>query len=371
MCAASWSDKDPGLQYAHEAWVVDTKDKTRLGQLCAANNIQGVLTTGTDVAIQSIGHICDSLNLPGISYQTAVAATDKKTMHDKFLEFGVPSAQYIDVSDWPDAVQAITKLGLPAIIKAPDSSGSRGIFIIDELSDLQEAYTQSMQISRCGYVLIEEYISGEEFGAQAIVMDGEIALLILHNDTVTAPPVRVPVGHSVPFSMDRCIEQQAAEVCQKGVQAIAIDQGVCNIDLLYDGQQVFMLEIGARIGATGIPEIIDLTYGLDLYEIALDLCLGEIPDLNMQPQTAAANQIIQAPQNGILRHIHTPPDAYQAPGVVSIHFDTRPGEYVRRFSTGPDRIGEVRCSALSAGQAEALCRHVISQIQLTIDQAED
>ena len=66
VAAASWRRHDPGMQSAHEAWVVDTADRERLLELAREKRIDPVTTTGTDVAVPSIGYICDQLGFPGV-----------------------------------------------------------------------------------------------------------------------------------------------------------------------------------------------------------------------------------------------------------------------------------------------------------------
>ncbi len=366
VTAVSWSAKDPGMRHAHDTWVVDTKDKNRLCDLSRKHGIDAVLTTGTDVAIPSIGHICDTLKLPGISYKTAMAATDKWTMQQRFKAHGVPSSESIRVENLDQAMAAITRTSYPAMVKAPDSSGSRGIHRVDKPQQLADALTDALQISKAGYALVEKYISGVEFGAQAVVLNGRVVKLICHNDTVTPPPVSVPIGHSCPLMMSREIKVEARKVCEQGVTAIGIENGICNIDLMADGTSVYMLEIGARTGATGIPEIIFHSLGINLYDVAIDIALGKRPQLMETCNSAAAVQIILSEKEGILSAIGNVDHLLALENVCAICFDCRPGEAINRFVTGPDRLGEILCCGSTAGEAEALCHHVNTHISLEL-----
>ena len=53
---------------------------------------------------------------------------------------------------------------------------------------------------------------------------------------------------------------------------------------------VFVFEIGARGGATGLPEVVRDYSGVDLYQVALDLALGDPRDVH-PPRNAGGDVI--------------------------------------------------------------------------------
>ena len=127
VAAASWSAHDPGMSLVHEPWVVDTTDKDALLELTSEKQIDAVVTAGTDVAVPTIGYLCERLRLPGIGYETALDCANKIRMQERFAAAGVPAAALRLASSPEDALQAARRIGFPVIVKAPNSSGSRGI----------------------------------------------------------------------------------------------------------------------------------------------------------------------------------------------------------------------------------------------------
>lgn len=365
---ASWSGKDPGMAMAHEAWVVDTTHKENLLEIARKKGIQAVTTTGTDVAVPSVGYICENLGLPGLSFATAQKCSNKILMQAAFSEHSVPAAAHGHVSTLAEAYRAAETVGYPVIVKAPDSSGSRGMAAANAPGELAPAFIQATHVSRFGRVLIERLLTGQEFGGQLVVVDGAIQTCIFHNDTVAPPPVPVPIGHSCPTRLSTQIQQEAERVCAAAVSALGIMTAVCNADLILTRNGVYVLEIGARMGATGIPEIIRLHTGLDLYDIALRLALGENPTVAMQPGPAAAILVIRSPATGILVRRRIPEDLARLPGVVSIKWDFSEGAPVRRFLKGPDRIGDIIATATTAEDAEQLCGRVAKRLEIVVEE---
>jgi len=366
VLVASYRATDPGMSLADEAWVVDTTDVKGIAARASETHLDAVLTTGTDVAVPAIGYLCDHLGLPGITAETARLSSSKTAMQDRFAACGVPAARYRRVQTLSEAANAAAQIGYPVVVKAPDSSGSRGITIVDSPSGLPAAVNCAMEHARHGEVLVEQYLSGIEFGAQIVVSKGTLVHCLCHNDTVTPPPVAVPIGHSCPASLPASVQQEATEVCEAAVRALGITHGVCNADLIQTREGVRVFEIAARAGATGLPEVVALHYGIDLYGVALEQALGMTPDTTIAIGPASAILIIRAPRTGRLVRQRVPESVLSWPGVQRVSFDYPKGSLVRAFRTGPDRIGEVLVTADTARNAEQLAERVVAELEIDV-----
>jgi biotin carboxylase len=331
--------------------------------------LDAVLTTGTDVAVPAIGCLCDTLGLPGITAATARLASSKTAMQDRFAACGVPAARYRRVRTAQQAEEAAAELGYPAVVKTPDSSGSRGVTVVDSPARLHAAVICAIEHARHGEILVEQYLSGNEFGAQLVVVDGTIVHCLCHNDVVTPPPVAVPIGHSCPTLLPTGVVEEATEVCKSAVRALGIADGVCNADLIWTREGVRVFEIAARAGATGLPEVVKLHYGVDLYAVALQQALGLPPDTALAAGPAAAILIIRAPRTGRLLRQRVPESMRSLPGVQRISFDYPEGALVRAFRTGPDRIGDVLVTADTARAAELLAERVVAALEIEVADA--
>ncbi len=371
VIVATWKGDYPGLAQADETWFVDTRDHKKLCQLCKANGVGAVLTTGTDVAIPSLGYICDKLGLPGITHETSLLCSNKMLAQERFAKHGVPTAMHKCVRALDEAIDAVRVIGLPVIIKAPDSSGSRGVIAVNHERELDSAFEQAMIVSKQGTVLVEELLIGHEFGAQAIVSGGQVLHCLCHNDTVTPPPVSVPIGHSCPFNMADEIQRQALNVTQQAVAALGISNAICNVDLIATEHGVHILEIGARIGATGIPEIIRRHFGIDLYALALQMAFGQSPQVEIQPGPASAILIIRSHKTGMLTRCRISDHFEEHPEIDAIHFDYPEGAEVNAFLVGPDRIGDIFVTGSTAYEAETFAEKVASELEIEVVETVD
>ena len=366
VLVASYRATDPGMGLADEAWTIDTTDVKGIAARASATHLDAVVTTGTDVAVPTIGHLCDHLGLSGITSETARFASSKTAMQDRFAACGVPAARYRRVKTLREAEDAAAEIGYPVVVKAPDSSGSRGITMIRSSLGLPAAMSCAMGHSRQGEILIEQYLSGIEFGTQIIVSDGAVVRCLCHNDTVTPPPVAVPIGHSCPTRLPASAVTEAIAVCKDAVQAIGVRNGICNADFIWTPEGVRMFEIAARAGATGLPEVVAIHFGIDLYAVTLQQAFGTVPDTDITIGPASAILIIRAPRTGRLVRQHVAESVLSWPGVQRVSFDYPEGSLVRAFRTGPDRIGDVLVTADTAHDAERLAERVVAALEIEV-----
>ena len=90
--------KYPGFAYADKNVYEDTKDFEKVLEVAKRENIDGIVTAGTDVAEVTIGKACDNLGLKGLSYEASQIATDKNLMKKQYEKHGVRSAKYRQIS---------------------------------------------------------------------------------------------------------------------------------------------------------------------------------------------------------------------------------------------------------------------------------
>ena len=130
----------PGFELADKVYYENTVDDEKILEIAKEEQIDGIITTGTDVCVITIGKVCDAMGLAGLSYEAAQIAVDKMLMKTKYEEYGVRTARFRKVlfSDL-DIKKTIEGLEFPLIFKSVDSSGSRGITRVDSYDKFDSA----------------------------------------------------------------------------------------------------------------------------------------------------------------------------------------------------------------------------------------
>ena len=73
----------PGFALADKIYYINTTDREAVLKAAVSEKIDGICTTGTDVAVSSIGYVCEHMELSGISEKAADLVTDKAKIDRK------------------------------------------------------------------------------------------------------------------------------------------------------------------------------------------------------------------------------------------------------------------------------------------------
>lgn len=328
----------PGFAYADKVYYVDTTDKVQALKIAQAENVSAVCTTGTDVCVPTIGWICDELKLPGITYDTAMKASNKWLMKQALLQHGVCTPNGYKVACIEEAVECFEKLNKNAVLKVVDKSGSRGIVHVQTEDELKLAYKECMAITGENYLLIEEYIAGREIGVSGIIQKGKIRCILAHKKIMTQNDgVSIQVGH--------IFNQSINQSCAATIRALCIDNTAFNFDIIIHDENAYILEVAARCGATGIPECMGIMYETDYFKCIIENAMGKDVGTFEIGDIYAASLLFFSKQGGVLKSI-------DYPQIGAISFDYNIGDIIPKFENATNRIGQAIISASSRSEID-------------------
>lgn len=357
----------PGFEFADKVYYVDTTDYESVLKVAESEKIDGIVTTGTDVAIITVGKVCDKMGLCGLSEHAANVASNKMLMKTEYEKYGVRTARFRRVHFSDDEILAATKeLNYPLIFKAVDTSGSRGIIRVNEGESFSDAAKIVKSATKLDYFIIEEFIIGEEFGAQAFVLDGEIKFIIPHGDYVYTGNTGVPIGHFAPYDLSDDVVRDTEQQLTAAIKAMGLNNCAINADFILSDNKVYVLEIGGRSGATCLAELVSIYYDFNYYEKIIQVALGEKPDFASDKCVPNASHLIMSDKSGKIAEQKY--DNISDSNVVEVQFDYKIGDYVRKFNVGPDRIGHVITKGENVKQAQKLLETVFDNIHIEIDE---
>ena len=360
----------PGFALADKVYYENTTDYAKILEIAKEEKIDGIVTAGTDVAVITIGKVCDALGLTGLSEQAAVIATDKLLMKEVYEAGGVRTARYRKVYfDNNNYADPISELTLPLMFKSVDSSGSRGIVKVTAPEAFDSARETVRANTRSDYFIVEEFIDGEEFGAQAFVRNGKIEFILPHGDYVFKGDTGVPVGHFAPYDLSEDVLEDARLQLIGAIKAMKLDNCAINADFIMKDGKTYVLEIGGRSGATCLAELTAIYYDFDYYEKILQTALGE--EVNFAPGPAAKNggvpnasKLLISDKDGVIvsQTNSNDPD----PDICEVQFDYKPGDKVHAFRVGPHRIGHVITKGKSLVEAVELLEKALDNIKIVV-----
>lgn len=360
----------PGFPLADKVYYEDTTDYEKVLEIARDEQIDGIVTAGTDVAVITIGKVCDELKLCGLSFEAAKVAANKFLMKSKYEAHGVRTAKFREIPlNADDVPSRVSALNFPLIFKSVDSSGSRGIVRVDTEADFDAAIRNVKENTRSDYYLVEEFIEGEEFGAQAFVYRGEVSFILPHGDYVFKGDTGVPIGHFAPYDLAPSVIEDAREQLAAAIRAMGLDNCAINADFILKDGKTYVLEIGGRSGATCLAELVSIYYGFDYYEKILRCALGEdvVFDCGRSAVPNASMLLRSEKTSGTIRS-QTDRNP-ENPDIYDVQFDYKLGDHVEKFRVGPHRIGHVITKGETIEQAVATLHKALENIEIDITPA--
>jgi biotin carboxylase len=357
----------PGIQLADKFIDCDTTNVIKVLEEAKSFKIDAILTTGTDVCVPTIGKVVDELKLHGTGYEASIRSMDKVKMKEAFHENNVPTAKFKVLTNYSEARDFIDSVKLPVMVKANDSSGSRGITRVDDVLLFKMAWDRAFEVSKSKQIIIEEFLEGVEFGAQAIIHGDELVEIFIHSDTVSEAPYFTPIGHSIPAYNLGQINDDVKNVLKKTIKAIGLKDCIANVDFMLVNGKPFIIEIGARMGATCLPENIIYYSGFDIYKHLINLSLGIFDDVKFDFVQPNACLLLRSKSGGILKDIHMPTEVLDHKELIELKIDVKVGDRVNEFRTGPDRLGHIIVKADSALLAESIASDLVEKIKFILD----
>ena len=351
---ADFNPNAVGIPYADIYYNVSTIDEEGVYQAAKAFGAEGIMTLATDMPMRSVAYACKKLGLTGISYDTAVKATDKGEMIKAFEEAGVEHPWYYIIEDAAKPLpEGIT---YPCITKPTDNAGSRGVMLVNSREELEAALAYSSENGRSGRVIVEEYMVGPEVSVEIIVWQGEPHVLQITDKLTTGAPHFVEMGHSQPSGLPTETQEKIRDLACRAVKAVGIDNGPAHVEIMVTKDGPKMVELGARMGGDCITtHLVPLSTGVDMIKATMDICLSLTPDIQPKFQKGSAIRFFDVPQ-GTIAAIEGVEEAKAIPGVKEISFTKQVGDPVGEIGASGDRVGFVIAQADTAQAAEQVCK---------------
>lgn len=363
---ADYNPHAVGVAEADCYFNASTVDEDAICRAAEMFRPDGIMTLATDMPMRSIAKAAALLGLPGISYDTAVKATDKFEMIRAFEEHGVSSPWYHIISDMTELKAIGAALSYPCIVKPTDNSGSRGVSLVRSEPELLAACEYGRRQSRSGRVIVEEYLTGSEVSVEIMVVNGRIEILAVTDKLTTGAPHFVEMGHSQPSRFTGRVLREISDLAEQAVRAVGITNSPAHVEMMITERGPVMIELGARMGGDYITtHLVPLSTGIDMIKATIDVALGNDPDLSSRFSKGSAIRFLDI-ACGRIDSVEGVDDAMKMNGVMEIAFAKNVGDIVSDITSSVDRVGAVIAQGDNAVDAVAICERAIEAIEVTV-----
>lgn len=357
---------EPGV----EKEIISTIDIPQVLAAAKHHGIHGVMTLASDMPMRTVAVVAKELGLVGITEDTALKATNKAAMRQALQAHGVPIPKFFKVSSREEYRRAVAEMTGPFMVKAADNSGSRGIIKVDSPSHeaaVAAAYDYSLQSSRGGDVVVEEFMQGPEVSVETLTVDGICHVIQITDKLTTGAPYFVEMGHSQPTCHDAATAEKIRQVAIAANRAVGITNGPSHTEIIVTAEGPKIVELGARLGGDCITtHLVPLSTGVDMVECCIRIALGQQPQLASRLQKGSAIRYFSQ-KPGLVKAIDGLEKARRLPGIRQISIVHGVGQQVESINSSGTRMGFVIAQAGDAAEAVSCCEKAMEAVEITIE----
>lgn len=334
-------------KYADKFYNISIDDKKKILDVAKKEKVNGILAYATEVGATTQAWVAQKLNLPGNPIKS-VEILSHKNKFRKFLKknkiFYPANKTFQNSNDFKKFMQKNSNKKF--IIKPVDSSGSKGIQIIDNQLNLTKKFRKALSYSRQKKVICEEYVNrvGAQIAGDGFIFNKKLVFFHWADQYFNEYPNKIiPIAESWPSSLNKPQKKLIEKTINKIVSKLKINFGCFNFDMQFiEKKKLMIIEIGPRNGGDFIPEAIKLSTGVDMVKLSVDTCLGKKVSkkyLTKKFIRPTATYRIHSKKSGKFRNILI---SKKIEGnIFQKKIYLKKGDKVKKFLLGRDSIGNL------------------------------
>lgn len=350
---------------------IDLKDREKIADLAMSygDKLKAVFTAGTDFSA-SVSYVAQKCGLISHSFEAAMNASNKVLMRKCFREKGVPSPDFVEVSESEiETLSSDDSVLFPKVVKPVDNMGARGCRLVRNKNEFEPALRDAVAFSRTGKAIVEDYMKGMEFSIDALVHEGNVTITGFADRHIFFDPYFIEMGHTMPSSVSDAVKKNVVDVFVKGVKALGLTEGVAKGDVKYTEKGAMIGEIAGRLSGGYMS---GWTYpyasGVNLTMEAMKIALGLGKTLPSEIECNAVSHeraFISIP--GVVSVIYGEDKAVASPFVKNVFFRVKEGSRVDFPRNNVEKCGNVisRCAdrRLSLKGAEMAVSEIVLRLE--------
>ena len=262
--------------YCTHFYPISIVEKEHILNVCKELKIDAVLSIASDLAVETVNFIATNLSLTGNSLEATPLMTNKFLMKNALNSQEIKTAKYIAIKSETD-ISKITEFNFPLIVKPTDRSGSSGVNIVLNKTQLLQALTTAFEASFIKEVIIEEFIDGRELSIESISQGGTHHIVAITDKITSGPPHFVELEHHQPTKEPNIIIEKISHIIPKALDSLKITNGAAHTEIfITSNDEIYINEIGARMGGDFIgSHLVQLSTGFDYLEATINIALGD------------------------------------------------------------------------------------------------
>lgn len=277
-----YTTTNPGISLADKHYQENFTDRDKVLEIARLENVHGVISN-SEASVPVMAYVSEMMGLIGNSVESVSKLNSKMDFRELQDKVGVYSPKHVITASFKEALKAAKSLSFPIIIKPCKSSGSRGT---EKIEDYQSLMNHQQEWMMCSLYSLDKKVVLEEFVEMSgldNIIDGDIFVLddtIIWNGLFSSKRSEwapmLPMTQTYPIILNDDELEEVKDNVSRLLKGAGIRFGEYNIELYYsDRHKLFCIEINARQGGNGIPEMVHKHSGIDMHKLLVTSAMGD------------------------------------------------------------------------------------------------
>jgi len=289
-----------------------------------------------------------------------LAFYSKSVLRNLLNNAGFPNPDYTVITEKEGLEKILhhTKL----IVKPDDSSGSRGISIIDNPDHLTliEAFDIALPFSANKRVIVEEYIPGHEYMVDCFIYEAKVVALLVSRKEKIQDKVSYLI-HTL--NTDEFQYHDLKEYIEIVAAMLSYNAGTLHIEIKIKENKFYILDLAARGGGFGVYNYyVRKCLGFDFVKATLDVCLKRPLSQKMGIFKEGLIYFITPEKEGVIKSLKSDYEIDELED-VRINFYYSEDQAVTMDITDGNRLAGIYCFAENKADLKLLFEKVKESVK--------
>ncbi len=215
---------------------------------------------------------------------------------------------------------------LPLIMKNPNSTGSKDVYLIHTLQEFLDKLHFMMNIQNTRKVIIEQYLVGTQYIVETVVINNEVNIIALIEQEISLYNGHsIIVGYNLKHNSTKEFEESLKKAVTDIINFHGMKNGTCHLEMRYVKNNWKLIEINPRISGGAMNNIIKYGLGINLVEETIKFALRQEINITPKYQMYTFAKYITCEEQGILERVSGRNGALKSNGVITVFIKPRRG----------------------------------------------
>ncbi|MDD5980424.1 MAG: hypothetical protein PUC23_04885 [bacterium] len=283
------------------------------------------------------------LGLYALSDEQICWVRDKVDMKKRFREIGLDTVDFEEINSKEKLKKFFINNGSKRIIFKPRRGmNSIETYMINSLEDIDSLELDIVP----GKYMAEVFCYDHEWSIESLVQNGQVLdsyLTYIPNSTIWASISNDLNCHMTVPKIPSYFKFVPKEFIQKIVSGMNLKDGAMTIEVfISDDGNIKASELGWRLPGCQATLNHSYSYGIDIYNLLLDIAIHKKVDLKYQDKIVSVGDLYLPNKEGIIEQITPLEKLMKMDGVIGGELFAKIGEYQKKRRVGNDASGWVQ-----------------------------